>query len=385
MEFEKDRDPAAHNQFLIRNSSYTKSHNSKAKYHYMAEDSKKGEEGLLISEMIFGERSFGIMVVKNKKKHKQMENNNTGVGKDYISNLPDALIHHILSFLPTKSAMSTCILSKRWKYVAATIPVFDFCNWRSKRNRKLETKLFMNFLDSVLFLHENPNIQKFSLGLDEVSDEFRVYGWVSTIMKQSTVKISAPNLLTISYTGDPPADFVLDSFWSLVEADVGFDIPEDEYSNETFVLSEADVFLTNLLAFNNLIHLEGSSIFDCPSFGSESVSIMRRFFRFLQLSPNLESIVFAWGIHFLDIEDDDCWSLDLKCSLPHLKSIKFKHFEGKPMEVNTIKVFLKYPGFSGTVTIVACPSLSKTRQINLKKLLCKIKLLAKANLNLVFL
>ncbi|XP_026423297.1 uncharacterized protein LOC113319241 isoform X2 [Papaver somniferum] len=118
--------------------------------------------------------------------------------------------------------------------------------------------------------------------------------------------------------------------------------------------------------------ISGSSIFDCPSFGSESVSIMRRFFRFLQLSPNLESIVFAWGIHFLDIEDDDCWSLDLKCSLPHLKSIKFKHFEGKPMEVNTIKVFLKYPGFSGTVTIVACPSLSKTRQINLKKLVRRL-------------
>ncbi|KAI3853388.1 hypothetical protein MKW92_029935, partial [Papaver armeniacum] len=97
------------------------------------------------------DRSFGIMVLKNNKKHKQqMEtNNNTGhVGEDYISNLPDALIHHILSFLPTKSAMSTSILSKRWKYVAISIPVLDFRHWRSKRNRKLETKLFMNFLDS---------------------------------------------------------------------------------------------------------------------------------------------------------------------------------------------------------------------------------------------
>ncbi|KAI3840525.1 hypothetical protein MKX03_014224 [Papaver bracteatum] len=95
---------------------------------------------------------------------------------------------------------------------------------------------------------------------------------------------------------------------------------------------------------------------------------MRRFFRFLQLSPNLESIVFARGIDFPDIEEDDCWSLDPKCSLPHLKSIKFKFFKGEPVEVNAIKVFLKYPGFFGTVTIVASPSLSKMRQLNLKKL-----------------
>ncbi|KAI3840524.1 hypothetical protein MKX03_014223 [Papaver bracteatum] len=276
------------------------------------------------------------MVLKNNKKQKQTENSNRGhVGEDYISNLPDALIHHILSFLPTKSALSTCILSKRWNYVAITIPVLDFRHWRCKRNRKLETKLFMSFLDKVLYLHENPNIQEFHLGLDEISDEYRVYRWISTIMKrkveilylninclstssifllsfftcdsltlldldfekrtvgkliipntvsfpklkilrlrslsfvdetstrklfsncpileelrlsgcsvseglcilntslkhlsiasceltESTVKISAPNLLTISYTGAPPADFVLDSFPSLVEARVGF-------------------------------------------------------------------------------------------------------------------------------------------------------------------
>ncbi|KAI3853389.1 hypothetical protein MKW92_029936 [Papaver armeniacum] len=99
---------------------------------------------------------------------------------------------------------------------------------------------------------------------------------------------------------------------------------------------------------------------------------MRRFFRFLQLSPNLESIVFARGIDFPDIEDDDCWSLDPKCSLSHLNSIRIKHFVGEPMEVNAIKVFLKHPGFSGTVTIVASPSLAKKHKLNLKKLVRSI-------------
>lgn len=35
--------------------------------------------------------------------------------KDRISSLPDSILHHILSFLPTKDAAVTTFLSKRWK------------------------------------------------------------------------------------------------------------------------------------------------------------------------------------------------------------------------------------------------------------------------------
>ncbi|KAI3968429.1 hypothetical protein MKW92_012693, partial [Papaver armeniacum] len=43
------------------------------------------------------------------------------------------------------------------------------------------------------------------------------------------MKISAPNLLTIRYTEYLPADFVLNSFPSLVEADVGLNTYEYKY------------------------------------------------------------------------------------------------------------------------------------------------------------
>ncbi|PNX94471.1 F-box/LRR-repeat protein [Trifolium pratense] len=32
-----------------------------------------------------------------------------------IDSLPDNILGHILSFLPTKEAIPTCLLSKRWK------------------------------------------------------------------------------------------------------------------------------------------------------------------------------------------------------------------------------------------------------------------------------
>ncbi|KAI3844107.1 hypothetical protein MKW92_023149, partial [Papaver armeniacum] len=77
------------------------------------------------------------------------------------------------------------------------------------------------------------------------------------------------------------------------------------------------------------------------------------------------------SIHIPGEEDDGCWSFDPKYSLPPLKSIKVKYFNGESAELNAIKLFLKYLSFLETVTIVASPGLCKDHkeQINAMKLL----------------
>ncbi|KAM6572743.1 hypothetical protein CsatA_016823 [Cannabis sativa] len=45
---------------------------------------------------------------------------------DRISELPDALIHHILTLLPTKTVAQTSLLSKRWRSLWYTFPDLDF-------------------------------------------------------------------------------------------------------------------------------------------------------------------------------------------------------------------------------------------------------------------
>ncbi|KAH0986500.1 hypothetical protein GBA52_013677 [Prunus armeniaca] len=48
--------------------------------------------------------------------------------EDRISGLPDEILCHILSFLPTVQAVRTTILSHRWNHVWASVPNIDLCD-----------------------------------------------------------------------------------------------------------------------------------------------------------------------------------------------------------------------------------------------------------------
>src|SRR5664279_5487719 len=47
-------------------------------------------------------------------------------GIDRISSLPDEILTYILSFLSTRNAVQTCILSKRWINTWTSVPVLEF-------------------------------------------------------------------------------------------------------------------------------------------------------------------------------------------------------------------------------------------------------------------
>ncbi|CAL9228941.1 unnamed protein product [Arabidopsis halleri] len=51
-------------------------------------------------------------------------------GVDSISDLPDAVLQHIFSYIPTKFAISTSVLSRRWRHVWSETPHLSF-KWLS--------------------------------------------------------------------------------------------------------------------------------------------------------------------------------------------------------------------------------------------------------------
>ncbi|KAB2616034.1 F-box/LRR-repeat protein [Pyrus ussuriensis x Pyrus communis] len=96
--------------------------------------------------------------------------------KDRISELPDAVLCHILFFIPTKYSVRTSILSRRWKSMWASVPNLDFefeqmsTTWKEEYMSNYVG--FLMFVEMVLSLH-------FS----------RIVGWICTAIRHNVVEL----------------------------------------------------------------------------------------------------------------------------------------------------------------------------------------------------
>ncbi|KAL6857056.1 hypothetical protein ACP4OV_018438 [Aristida adscensionis] len=60
---------------------------------------------------------------------------------DRISSLPDELLHHVMSFLPARDAVRTCVLSPRWRHL-----------WASARCLNVDAESFTNEMEFLIFV-----------------------------------------------------------------------------------------------------------------------------------------------------------------------------------------------------------------------------------------
>ncbi|TXG68772.1 hypothetical protein EZV62_003707 [Acer yangbiense] len=72
---------------------------------------------------------------------------------DRISELPEPILHHILSFLHFDEVARTCVLSKKWERVWLTHPVVEIYNWLFNSCYHYEEKVFrrrrLKLLDAI--------------------------------------------------------------------------------------------------------------------------------------------------------------------------------------------------------------------------------------------
>ncbi|KAG7561385.1 FBD domain [Arabidopsis thaliana x Arabidopsis arenosa] len=107
---------------------------------------------------------------------------------DRISSLPNELLCHILSFLTTKEAALTSILSKRWRYLIAFVPYLYIDDSvflhpeEDKRDRPEIIQSFLDFVDRILALQGDSPIKKCSIKCLSEVDSVRVDGWISNVL-----------------------------------------------------------------------------------------------------------------------------------------------------------------------------------------------------------
>ncbi|KAL8469819.1 hypothetical protein ACS0TY_032615 [Phlomoides rotata] len=94
-----------------------------------------------------------------------MEESINGELVDRLSELPQGLIHLILSFLPMRDVVSTTSLSKSWKNLWTTVPYLNF------RINVVYDVRDQNFVNQVLMLWRGTKIMKFEIHIS--------YDWIS--------------------------------------------------------------------------------------------------------------------------------------------------------------------------------------------------------------
>jgi hypothetical protein len=115
--------------------------------------------------------------------------------QDRISSLPDGVLSHILSFLPTKTTVQTSILSNRWHHIWKHSSVLYFTEFTDEyyhhRYEDKRSELFTSFVvmvNSVLNLLHNPRrIRKMTLlcFFSLFKDKFREYSvnnWIQSVI-----------------------------------------------------------------------------------------------------------------------------------------------------------------------------------------------------------
>ncbi|KAI8566614.1 hypothetical protein RHMOL_Rhmol02G0054500 [Rhododendron molle] len=144
--------------------------------------------------------------------------------KDRISNIPKNLIGHILSFLPTKYAVRTGILSTKWKWMWTSISNLDFddeINLHIDRHDDHRQMSFLKFINRVLLLLEGSNtlqtcvryhgprlpvfhsLTTLELGFNKGAN----WGLLPNLLECS------PNLRTLDFEGLMDDYYFCDHFW----------------------------------------------------------------------------------------------------------------------------------------------------------------------------
>ncbi|KAL3634902.1 hypothetical protein CASFOL_021956 [Castilleja foliolosa] len=131
----------------------------------------------------------------NRQSAKRREDDDDGsaVTTDRLSQLPQPVLHNILSLLPQRDAIRTCVLSKSWRYLWHGRFIVEF--WEPY-NRFTTKNEFWPFLDKTLqrYLDQNLSLQKFLVYIIYEVDFVLLQKWIPLVIMNMGVRSLTLNL-----------------------------------------------------------------------------------------------------------------------------------------------------------------------------------------------
>ncbi|KAG7566525.1 FBD domain [Arabidopsis suecica] len=156
---------------------------------------------------------------------------------DLFSKLPDEVISHILSSLPTKEAASTSVLAKKWRHLFAFVPSLDFDDSdflhpeEGKREKDGIIQSFMDFVDRVLALQGDSPIKKFSLNVKTGVDPDRVDRWICNVLQRGVSHLD----LFMDFEEDYSLPYQISVSKTLVELKTGYGVDLYSWDDDMFL------------------------------------------------------------------------------------------------------------------------------------------------------
>ncbi|XLR42953.1 FBD-associated F-box protein At2g26860-like [Arachis duranensis] len=114
---------------------------------------------------------------------KRRKQRKAAVDRDVISRLPDEILCHILSFLPTRTSMATSVLSRRWRYLWEKVQVLDLNDdflYTHDRSDEEAEECFINFLEKVVSGFNPLSKVRLSCRADDYGYR-RLFEWIGSV------------------------------------------------------------------------------------------------------------------------------------------------------------------------------------------------------------
>ncbi|CAA0842861.1 F-box/FBD/LRR-repeat protein [Striga hermonthica] len=132
---------------------------------------------------------------------------------DRLSSLPDSILHHILSFLPTKRSVQTSILSRRWRHLWAHVPDIEFdCHTDLELDGG---KRFSDIIYRVMLQYKVQGMNNFRLTYNEnCGGEYQLETCITTAIVRNVkhIYLSIYNIVRLPlciFTYDSLVDLIL--------------------------------------------------------------------------------------------------------------------------------------------------------------------------------